>query len=367
MTTTRQPAPTRPARLPHEDEMFEAFERRDETYEGLFFTAVKTTGIFCRPTCPARTPKRENVEFFASSRDALFAGYRPCKRCRPLEPAGQAPEWVRDLLEAVDRDPGGRLRDADLRARGLDPGRVRRWFHNHHGMTFHAYQRSRRLGQALGRLRHGDDLTSTAFGHGFDSLSGFRDAFLREFGEPPGRGRTRTSLVVTRVLTPLGPMVAGATDDGIALLEFAERRRLETQLRALRRHLDCAITPGDHPLFERLDARLGAWLDGTEQEFDLPLVLAGTDFQKAAWRALLEIPYGETRSYEQQAKALGRPTAVRAVGRANGDNRLAILVPCHRVVGADGQLCGYGGGLWRKRFLLDHELAHTAQEGVSAD
>jgi AraC family transcriptional regulator of adaptative response/methylated-DNA-[protein]-cysteine methyltransferase len=176
-------------RLPEEDEMFRAVLDRDRGYDGVFFVAVRTTGIFCRPTCPARKPRRENVEFFPTTRDAVLAGYRACRRCRPLEFRGEPPEWLADLLAAVEQDRLRRWRDGDLRARGLDPARVRRWFQREHGMTFHAYQRARRLGAALGQLRHGEDLTMVALDHGYESLSGFQDAFQTIFGDRiPARG-----------------------------------------------------------------------------------------------------------------------------------------------------------------------------------
>jgi AraC family transcriptional regulator of adaptative response/methylated-DNA-[protein]-cysteine methyltransferase len=222
-------------------------------------------------------------------------------------------------------------------------------------MTFHAYQRARRLGAALGQLRHGEDLTMVALDHGYESLSGFREAFQSIFGEAPGRARDSRQAWVTRLLTPLGPMVAAATDRGVCLLEFADRRMLETQLKRLSRCLRARFAPGSNDLLGQMDDELRRYFDGTLVEFTVPLETPGTDFQREVWNVLRAIPYGETRSYAEQARALGRPDAVRAVGRANGDNRVAIVVPCHRVVGSDGQLTGYGGGLWRKRSLLDHE------------
>jgi AraC family transcriptional regulator of adaptative response/methylated-DNA-[protein]-cysteine methyltransferase len=335
--------------------MYQALAGRDTAYEGVFIVAVRTTGVFCRPTCPARKPKPENVEFFATTRDALAAGFRPCKRCRPLERGGGPPAWLTALLADVDRDPVRRWTDADLRARAVDPTRVRRWFQQQHGMTFHAYQRARRLGAALGRLRNGDDLTRAAYDSGYESLSGFRDAFGRLFGGPPGGGRGTTPAVVTRILTPLGPMVAAATDDGVCLLEFADRRMLETQLRRVQQRLRCAIAPGEHPHLDRLEREIEEYFAGRRTAFTVALELAGTTFQETVWAELLRIPFGRTSSYEAIARAIRRPNAHRAVGRANGDNRIAIVVPCHRVLRADRTLCGYGGGLWRKRRLLDLE------------
>lgn len=351
--------------LPPRDEMYRALLRRDSSYEGVFYLGVRTTGIFCRPTCPARKPKRENVEFFGSTREAVTAGYRPCRRCRPMRPEGAAPEWIEGLLRELDADPSRRWRDADLRAAGLDPARVRRWFKRHHHMTFHAYQRARRLGSALGQIRNGDDIMGTAYDHGYESLSGFRDAFAHLFGDTPGR-TAKVHVAVTRVLTPLGPLVAGATDDGLCLLEFADRPMLETQVGRLRKYMDCAVTPGSNEHIDRIESELEEYFAGERTDFDVPLVVPGTDFQIQVWAALRAIPYGQTRSYEQIARAIDNPKAVRAVGRANGDNRIPIVIPCHRVVRADGTLGGYGGELWRKRYLLQLE-GHTGFEDEQGD
>jgi len=160
---------------------------------------------------------------------------------------------------------------------------------------------------------------------------------------------------IIRLITPLGPMVAGAVKKGICLLEFADRRMLETQCQRLEKRLDAVLLPGDNPHFERLDQQLKEYFTGERKDFDLPLVLPGTPFQQQVWAALQKVSYGEIRTYKQQAALLGNPKAIRAVGRANGDNRIAIIVPCHRVVGADGKLVGYGGGIWRKEWLLRHE------------
>lgn len=343
--------------LPPIPEMYRAFERRDAGYDGVFFTAVKTTGIFCRPSCSAKKPKRANVEFYPSTRDALLAGYRPCKRCRPMEKPGEAPGWLRPVLTQVDRDPLRRWTDADLRGTGVDPVRVRRWFQAHHGMTFHAYQRARRVGQALGQIRHGESPGRAAYDHGFESESGFRDAFKRLFGKPPGKARAGEQLVITRLVTPLGPMIAGATDEGVCLLEFGDRRMLEHQVKRLTNYVHRDVVLGNHRHLDQLARELKEYFAGERTRFTVPQVSPGTPFQTACWDFLRSIPYGETRSYEDQARALHRPKAFRAVGRANGDNRLAILIPCHRVIRGNGELAGYGGGKWRKQWLLEHEQA----------
>lgn len=347
------------AELPPVEEMYHAVEERDSRYDGVFFTAVRTTGIFCRPSCRAKTPGRENVTFYGSTRAALLAGYRPCQRCRPLELSGTAPPWLRPLLQELEADPQRRWRDGDLRALGVDPVRVRRWFKAQHGLTFHAYQRARRLGMALGHLRNGGAVTEAAFAHGYESLSGFHQAFRQLTGTTPGRNPGGVMVTLGRILTPLGPMLAGATDDALCLLEFVDRRMLETQLRRVQRRLNATFVPGESAVIERTADQLRRYFEGSLQAFDLPLLTPGTDFQQKVWTGLRAIPYGETRSYSQQAERLGAPSAVRAVARANGDNRIAIVIPCHRVVGKDGRLSGYGGGVWRKRRLLEHEARNA--------
>jgi AraC family transcriptional regulator of adaptative response/methylated-DNA-[protein]-cysteine methyltransferase len=341
--------------LPAPPAMYRALVAKDASFDGVFLAAVRTTRIFCRPSCPARKPARENVEFFATAQEAILAGYRACLRCRPLTPPGGAPEWLAALLADVERAPDARWTDADLAARGLDPVRVRRWFLRHHAMTFHAFHRSRRVGRALGRLKTGAGVLDAAFDADFESLSGFHDAFRKLTGRSPAAGRAVTPLHMTRFATPLGAMVAAATPKGLCLLEFADRRGLEAELRDLARHLNCAVVPEADETLRRVAAEIAAYFAGTLRRFTVPLDPQGTPFQRRAWDALAAIPYGATRSYAQQAAAMGAPSAVRAVGRANGMNRVAIVVPCHRVVGADGELTGYGGGLWRKRRLLELE------------
>lgn len=344
--------------------MQRAHSQRDASYDGIFFLGVRTTGVFCRPSCPARQPLPENVHYFATVREAMFAGYRPCQRCRPLETDGRAPEWVATLLAALDRAPTGRLKDAELHALGLDPARVRRHFLKQHGMTFQAYSRARRMGEALGQLRQGATLDDVALDHGYESHSGFRDAFARTFGRPPGRARSAGAIAVGWIESPLGPLVASATDEGICLLEFTDRRMLEAQFATLRRLFSCAIVPGRNEHLDRLKDDLTSYFAGGLRQFDRPLVYPGTPFQRRVWEELLSIPYGETRSYQELALKLGSAALQRAVGRANGQNRVAILIPCHRVVNKDNALGGYGGGLWRKRFLLD--LERTRRSAITS-
>lgn len=344
---------------PSASEMYQALCNRDPGYEGLFFVGVKTTGVFCRPTCPARKPKPENVDFFRTASDALSAGFRPCKRCAPLEAFGLAPDWLRSLLELVEQNPARRWLDADLRALDIEPTRVRRWFKQHHGMTFHAYVRARRLACAMGQLHTQNASTiDAALATGYESASGFREAFKNWFGVPPCGARDATEpMPLNRILTPLGPMVVAAHARALCLLEFADRRMLEKQLRRVQKSFRTVFTPGTNSLITELERQLGEYFAGERVRFDIPLETPGTEFQTSVWDRLRKIPAGETLSYEQLAQSLGRRGAQRAVGRANGDNRIAILIPCHRVIRSDGSISGYGGGVWRKQWLLNHESA----------
>ena len=341
--------------LPDPETLYTALLHRDSTFEGIFVVGVKTTGVFCRPTCRARMPKRENVEFFRSAKEALSQGYRPCKICTPLEYKGAPPAWLKPLLDEISEQPFVKLKDRDLKQRGLDPSRVRYWFKKQHGITFQEYVRMLRIGQAFGRIKQGEKVVNTAFESGYQSLSGFSDSFKKTAAFAPSRSQGNHLISTTRILTPLGPMLAGAMEEGICLLEFVDRRMLETQLSRLSKLLKARVVPGSHKHFETLNQQLQEYFSGQRREFRVPLVLAGTPFQKRVWAELQRIPYGSTRSYREQAEALGAPKAVRAVAKANGDNRIAILIPCHRVIGAKGELMGYGGGVSRKQYLLKLE------------
>lgn len=345
-----------------EPEMMRAFLEGDAGYDESFWTAVRTTGIFCRPSCRARKPRPENVEFFGSVREAMFAGYRPCKRCRPLNAPSQRPAWMDHLLAQVERHPDRRITADELRAKGLNPATVRRAFVGRYGMTFAAYCRARRLHGAFHALREGRPLDDVVWESGY-SHSAFREAFGRALGAPPVSSRTRECIALSWIETPLGPMIAGATDDGIALLEFTDRRMLERQLRILQRRLGRPLVHGTHEHLAALARELSAYFDGSPAAFDVPPATTGTRFQETVWDAVRRIPFGETRTYGDIAAELGGPATTRAVGTANGMNRIAILIPCHRVVRADGSLGGYGGGIWRKRRLLDLERASVEHAG----
>src|SRR5688572_17489973 len=342
-----------------DERMYQALLDKDASYEGRFIAAVRTTGIFCRPTCTARKPLKENVEFFPSTRDAILHGYRPCKICAPLEKPGETPTYIRDILDQLGKDSLVRFRDHDLRSRGVEPNMIRRWFKKNHGITFHGYQRMQRINTAFKKIRNGEPVASAAFDAGYESLSGFTDSFKSLTGHNPSDSKSRTIINITRLETPIGPMFACAVDEGICLLEFTERRMLETEFVQLKKLLRASIIPGHSPHFDTLKVQLDEYFAGKRKSFSVPLVMPGSEFQQQVWNELIAIPYGSTRSYNQQAKAIARPLAVRAVANANGCNRISILVPCHRVIGEDGHLTGYGGGLWRKRWLLDLERKHT--------
>lgn len=344
--------------LPDETTMYQALLNKDSSFEGQFFVGVKSTGIFCRPTCTARKPKKENVEFFPSTRDALLNGYRPCKLCRPLGYQGAVPEWLKSVMDEVDGRSDLRLKDSDLKRRGIDPNRVRRWFKKNHGMTFQAYLRTLRISQAFGRIKYGEKVIEAAYESGYESLSGFAESFKKTTGFSPVKSADNKVITITRILTPLGPMLAGAMDDGICLLEFVDRRMLETQIKRLKKLFKVELFPGSSQHFSQLEQQINEYFDGTRKDFTVPLVIAGTVFQKQVWSALQKIPYGETRSYKEQSEFIGNPKAIRAVARANGDNRIAIIIPCHRVIGSNDELVGYGGGLWRKRYLLNLEMGN---------
>ncbi|MEX2580861.1 MAG: trifunctional transcriptional activator/DNA repair protein Ada/methylated-DNA--[protein]-cysteine S-methyltransferase [Verrucomicrobiales bacterium] len=366
MTTRSRPASASPitrkippavttVSLPNPDTMYEAIVNRDASYEGLFVMGVRTTGIFCRPTCPARRPRRENVEFFPRAGDALAAGYRPCQRCRPLDAKGSTPDWLQPLLDAVEADPRRRWTMDEVADFGVAPARVRRWFQTHHGMTFLAYLRARRLGQAFSRIRDGAKVLESAMDADFDSVSGFCEALRRATGRSPRELRGGAALQVAQISSPLGPIMLAGDESAVHLVEFRDRRMLETQFTVLEKRLGVVFFPGQTDPMRAIADELTEYFAGDLRNFNTAIAFPGSAHQQQVWRALLRVPYGETRSYGELAASLGRASAVRAVGRAVGENRLAIVLPCHRIVGADGQLTGYGGGLWRKRFLLAHE------------
>ena len=336
---------------------YQALLNKDASYEGVFFVGVKTTGVFCRPTCPARKPKFDNCEFYQTAQQALLAGFRPCLRCQPLSYPGEASKLIQTLLDAVEANPEKRWRERDFDELSIDASTARRQFKKKFGMTFVEYARARRMGLAFEQIRTGTAVIDAQLNIGYESGSGFRDAFAKIMGTAPAKfdHHCHILLKASWLDTPLGPMIAVSDDSALYLLEFVERRGLEREIERLRSRLQAAIVPGSTAPINTVKAELKDYFAGTRKTFNTPLHLLGTAFQQHAWRELMAIPYGETRSYLAQAQAIGKPRAVRAVANANGANQIAIVIPCHRIINSDGKLGGYGGGLERKKWLLEHE------------
>lgn len=346
-------------------EFYRALIDKDSHYEGAFFVGVKTTGVFCRPTCPARKPKFENCEFFKTAEEALLASFRPCIRCKPLSHPNQVSDLVRTLVDAVEADPARRWKDRDFEALSVDVSTARRQFKKRFGMTFVAYARARRMGLAMQQIRAGSAVIDAQLNAGYESSSGFRDAFSKIMGEVPIKFSPKNNMGHQSILkcawidTKLGPMIAVSDDEGLYLLEFVDRRGLEREIERLRIKTKSIIIPGNtHPI-QSIVRELKSYFDGLLNEFKTPFHLLGSPFQKRVWEELMHIPYGETRTYAEQSTAIGKSTAYRAVANANGANQLAIIIPCHRVINSNGDLGGYGGGITRKQWLLDHENRHA--------
>lgn len=341
--------------LPSNDVLYEALVARDPAFDGRAWVGVTTTGIFCRLTCPARKPKPEHCQFFETAAGALEAGYRACKRCHPLTPGAEADSLVRDLMRSLLDDPGRRWTESRVADAGYDPSTVRRAFRRHFGITFLEMARLHRLREGFRSLSEGTKVIDAQLDAGFDSASGFRAAFSRLLGQAPAQFARGEGLLCDWIETPLGPMVAVADPGSLHLLEFADRRALPTELRKLRAVARGRIGIGRYGPTEQITAELATYFRGERADFQTPLTRHGSAFTKRVWDELQRIPVAETRSYLDIAHAIGQPTATRAVARANGANQLAIVIPCHRVIGADGSLTGYGGGLWRKQKLIDIE------------
>lgn len=242
---------------------------------------------------------------------------------------------------------------------GLDPSTVRRAFNRHFGMTFLEMARLERLRNAHVALSGGGKVIEAQIDAGFGSANAFRDAFARLMGKPPGSFSADALVRADYIDTPLGAMIALGDPTHLHLLEFADRKALSAELRRMHQVFKGRIGFGRHAPVDRLEAELDAYFSGRGTRFSVPLAFHGSDFTKAVWRALVQIPAGEIRSYSQIAMDIGRPSAVRAVARANGANQIALVVPCHRVLGADGSLTGYGGGLWRKQKLIEIERQYA--------
>lgn len=348
--------------LPDTDSLYEALCARDPQYHDRVFVAVRSTGIFCRLTCPARKPKRENCTFYETVVECLDAGYRPCKRCKPLGEQAQLDPCVADLLGALEAEPQRRWCEADIVARGHDPSTVRRTFKRVYGVTFLEMARIRRLSEGFTTLKSGEAVIAAQLDAGFESASGFREAFARLLGVKPSSFRGDECLKADWIDTPLGPLVAVSDSTHLHLLEFVDRKALPTELARLCRQVRGGIGIGRTEITDQAQAELAAFFEGRSAAFTTPLALHGSDFTRRVWSQLQTIPAGQTRSYGELAREIGQPRASRAVARANGANQIALMIPCHRVIGADGSLTGYGGGVWRKEKLIALERAYAQPE-----
>ena len=348
----------------HIDKYYKALVNRDASYVGIFYVGVRTTGVFCIATCRARKPKKENVLFYSTFKNALDNGYRPCKICKPTQNANEAPDQVRQAIELIKNNPKQKVGDYQLKQLSISPSLVRRWFKKHYGMTFQAFQRMYRLNIAFQELKKGKSATNAAFESGYESLSGFGYTFKKLIGKPPQSSENQKLILISRLTTPLGPMFVCATDNGICLLEFVDRRMLETEFKDLQRLLKAKIISGDNAHITLAKKEIAEYFIGTRMQFSVPIDSPGSEFQQEAWKGLQQISYGTTSTYESQAQLIGRPKAIRAIASANGYNRISIIIPCHRVLRKDGHLGGYGGGLERKQWLLEHEKRHRVQDSI---
>lgn len=350
--------------LPDDAVLYAALNARDPAFEGRAYVGVTSTGIFCRLTCPARKPRPENCRWFARPEEAEAAGFRPCKRCHPIGATAEGDAAVTALRAAMEADPGRRWTETDIEEMGYDPSTIRRAFRRHFGMTFLQMARNIRLREGARRVAGGDAVIEAQLDAGFDSASGFRQAFARLFGHPPAKMRGADGLVADWIDTPLGGMIAVADDQALHLLEFTDRKALVPQLAKVSKAAKGRVGLGRTGVSGETARQLSEFFAGNRARFNLPLAPHGTDFQRRVWDALCRIPAGQTRSYTELARAIGQPTATRAVARANATNGIAIVIPCHRVIGADGTLTGYAGGLWRKEKLIAAEAAYRGAEST---
>lgn len=352
-----------------EAERWEAVASHDARADGAFFYAVRTTGVFCRPSCASRQPRRENVAFFDDADAARAAGFRECKRCRP----GGLPrelEIVRRACAALDADPQERLTLAELGdAVHLSPFHLQRLFKRVLGVSPRQYQAARRGAALRDALTQGAGVTRASNDAGFGSSSRLYESVPAELGMAPSAYRRKGAGLTIRYAsapTPLGVVLVAATGRGICRIAFGDDAA--TLVAALHADFANAERVEDAEAIAPFVAQIDAYLHGRSDRFDLPLDLAPTAFQQRVWEALQRIPYGETRSYTQIAETLGAPRAVRAVASACASNPVALAIPCHRVVQKGGSLAGYRWGLARKAALLDAEAkAHAAQDGATAE
>ncbi|WP_435417125.1 bifunctional DNA-binding transcriptional regulator/O6-methylguanine-DNA methyltransferase Ada [Parerythrobacter aurantius] len=334
---------------------WDAVMRRDRRFDGRFVTGVLTTGIYCRPSCAARHPHRDNVRFFTNGAEARAAGLRACKRCLPDE-VGRDEAAVLAAIDEIKSSGGAPTLDELAQLTGYSPTHFQRVFTRATGLSPAAYARALREERAREALVGADKVTDAIYDAGYEAPSRFYDAMQGKLGmsasdwKNGGAGRTIHYAIVE---TTIAPMLVAATEKGVCCLSFnAKGRGGEEDLRA--RFPKAKLVQGG-AAFSELFERVVAAVEQPGTGADIPLDVKGTAFQQRCWQALREIPPGETRSYGEQAAAIGNPKASRAVGSANGANHVAVLIPCHRVIAADGTLGGYAYGLEIKSELLKRE------------
>ena len=336
-----------------DDDAWAAVMRRDRRFDGQFVTGVLTTGIYCRPSCAARHPARQNVTFFTDGTAAREAGLRPCKRCLPDDLARD--ERAIEQAIALLRDEEAPGLEALAAAVGYAPHHFHRLFKRATGLTPAQFARGQRAERAQQALTVGGRVTDAIYDAGYSAPSRFYAATDQHLGMTPSAWRKGGEGTVIRwavTQTSLGQMLVAATERGICRLSFDEDA-------AALAHLfpKATILPGDSAMQTLVEGAIMA-VEHPRAMPNLPLDVAGTAFQQAVWEELRRIPAGETRTYSDIAAAVGSPNAVRAAGTANGQNRVAVLIPCHRVIRTDGTLGGYAYGLDRKAALLDREKAN---------
>jgi AraC family transcriptional regulator of adaptative response/methylated-DNA-[protein]-cysteine methyltransferase len=342
-----------------DDARYRAVETRDKAADGTFIVAVKTTGIYCRPLCPSRTPKRQNVTFFRVPEDARAAGFRACKRCHPdaAAPRDPALDAVRAACRMIElaEDEAPTL-EALGKVAGLSPFHLQRTFKAVMGITPRQFWDARRLKRLKHNLRSGEDVTSALYGAGYGSSSRLYEKAGAQLGMTPasyGKGGAGAVIAYAFAETALGLVIVGATKTGICFVGIGETEvALIDELQ--HDYPQATLAPDPSGLGETV-AEVATTLQGREPHLNLPLDIRGTAFQRQVWEALRAIPMGETRTYAELAAGIGRPKAIRAVGTACANNPVSLLIPCHRAVGTDGTLRGYRWGLSRKKTLLETE------------
>lgn len=345
---------------PLEDARWASVVGRDREADGQFYYSVRTTGVYCRPSCAARLARRENVAFHLTTKDAEAAGFRPCKRCKPTEPSltERYAETVAKACRAIDAAETAPSLAELARTAELSPHHFHRVFKAVAGVTPKAYADARRAERLRGALTEGGSVTEAIYDAGFNSSGRFYEQSDKVLGMTPTRFRQGGQAATIRFAIgecSLGSVLVAATDKGICAILLGDDP--EELVRDLQDRFDRAELVGADPAFEATVGKVLALVEQPNLGLDLPLDVRGTAFQQRVWQALRDIPAGETAGYAQIAQAIGQPKAVRAVAQACGANNIAVAIPCHRVVRTDGALSGYRWGVERKRALLDREAA----------